>query len=150
MLIRPFQREMLSVQVARHLENELAQARAQACALVVLTGEGHRFDTPTGTTFSLLALSEDAEVDVTGASYPLEDTPLPYGVGLGVSNVTTGNATVGVRRGHMMGIRRDAGPDELGQRYRAAGLRVRERFENECPGTLAQRQSRAVRGERAA
>lgn len=45
-------------------------------------------DAPPGTVFSLLSLSNEARVSVSGARYPLSSFTLPFGVGQGVSNVT--------------------------------------------------------------
>ncbi|HEX7040151.1 MAG TPA: thiamine diphosphokinase [Trueperaceae bacterium] len=49
---------------------------------------------PPGTTVSLLALGGYAVVTATGLAYPVEDLRLPFGVGLGVSNVATGGRVV--------------------------------------------------------
>ncbi len=46
---------------------------------------------PAGTTVSLLALGGDAVVTATGLAYSVKDLRLPFGVGLGVSNVATGD-----------------------------------------------------------
>ena len=68
---------------------------------VVLAGEGLTLSAETGSSFSLLALGDGAEVDVSGARYPLRGATLPYGVGLGVSNEVTEAATVTVRQGEV-------------------------------------------------
>lgn len=62
---------------------------------------GARFDDeiPKGTVFSLLSVSERSRVDVAGADYPLVDTELPRGVGLGLSNVAHDRLVVDVREG---------------------------------------------------
>lgn len=63
-------------------------------------GDAQTLDAPSGTTFSLLSLKGDATVSARGARYPLDDDLLPFGVGLGVSNLTTERETVvSVRRG---------------------------------------------------
>src|SRR5690606_6487034 len=45
-----------------------------------------------GTTVSLLALSGDAVASATGLAYPVVGLRLPFGAGLGVSNVATGES----------------------------------------------------------
>lgn len=45
---------------------------------------------PAGTTVSLLALAGGAVVSASGLAYPVEGLRLPFGVGLGVSNVVVG------------------------------------------------------------
>lgn len=44
---------------------------------------------PRGTTVSLVALAGDAVVDASGLAYPVVGLRLPFGAGLGVSNVST-------------------------------------------------------------
>lgn len=44
---------------------------------------------PPGTVLSLLSLEGDAVVSVSGVRYPLDRAKLPFGTGLGVSNVAT-------------------------------------------------------------
>lgn len=68
---------------------------------VVLASEGLTLAAAAGSTFSLLALGDGAEVDVSGARFPLRGAPLPYGVGLGVSNAVTEAATITVRQGEV-------------------------------------------------
>ena len=46
----------------------------------------HTFDLAAGQLFSLLGLAEVSTVNVRGARFDLEHAPLPFGVGLGVSN----------------------------------------------------------------
>lgn len=57
---------------------------------VVTAGRRLRLAAPAGTTVSLLALAGDATVSTAGLRYPLERDPLPFGVGLGVSNELVG------------------------------------------------------------
>lgn len=64
----------------------------------LITGDEFERDLRPGTVFSLVAL-EDAVVTVTGADYPLQRAPLPLGVGLGVSNRSTGRTTALVHEG---------------------------------------------------
>jgi thiamine pyrophosphokinase len=54
---------------------------------------------PAGTRFSLLSLSGTSTVSVRGAYYPLKDHPLPFGVGHGISNISTGALEVRVKAG---------------------------------------------------
>jgi thiamine pyrophosphokinase len=68
---------------------------------LLVAGERLPLEVPSGTTFSLLALAGDAEVDVAGARYPLEGAALPYGVGLGISNVVLADTRVTVRIGEV-------------------------------------------------
>ena len=56
-------------------------------AVHVLSGSSERhFALPSGQLFSLLSLGETAQISLKGAQFPLEHHPLPFGVGLGVSN----------------------------------------------------------------
>lgn len=64
-----------------------------------VAGEALALEAAGGTVFSLLSLAGDAEVDVAGARYELRRAALPYGVGLGVSNVVTDGASLRVHRG---------------------------------------------------
>jgi thiamine pyrophosphokinase len=68
---------------------------------LLVAGDALPLEVPSGTTFSLLALAGDAEVDVASARYPLEAAQLPYGVGLGVSNVALSDTRVRVHRGEV-------------------------------------------------
>jgi thiamine pyrophosphokinase len=52
-------------------------------------GETLLLELPTGARFSLLSLCAPATVSLAGCRYPLERAPLPFGVGLGVSNEVT-------------------------------------------------------------
>jgi thiamine pyrophosphokinase len=65
---------------------------------------GDRFEgpLPEGTTFSLLAVGDEARVDVAGAAYELRDARLPRGVGLGLSNRAEGGPEVRVRAGTVL------------------------------------------------
>jgi thiamine pyrophosphokinase len=65
---------------------------------------GDRFEgpLPEGTTFSLLAVSDEARVDVAGAAYELAGARLPRGLGLGLSNRAAGGPTVRVRAGTVL------------------------------------------------
>lgn len=54
---------------------------------VVAAGSECTASTTPGSTVSLLALGEGARVTFSGVEYALGDAPLPYGTGLGVSNI---------------------------------------------------------------
>lgn len=56
-------------------------------------GDALTLDVPAGLTFSVLSL-ETSELSLKGPSYPLTHAELPFGVGLGVSNETTGEPLV--------------------------------------------------------
>lgn len=58
--------------------------------IVVAPGVSLQAATRVGATVSLLALGDGAVVSFSGVEYPLERAPLPYGTGLGVSNVALG------------------------------------------------------------
>lgn len=57
---------------------------------------------PSGTTFSLIAVTDRAQVDVAGAAYALDATWLPRGVGRGVSNTVVDDLRVHVRVGTVL------------------------------------------------
>lgn len=59
--------------------------------LVVAPGDSVEAATRPGATVSLLALGNGAVVSFSGVEYPLERAPLPFGTGLGVSNVALGD-----------------------------------------------------------
>lgn len=52
------------------------------------TGDTLRLELPPGTPFSVLSLEPVSVVSLEGASYPLSEARLEFGVGLGVSNET--------------------------------------------------------------
>jgi len=68
-------------------------------ARLLVAGDEAILDLPTGTLFSLLSLRGDARIDLRGVRFPLEDAPLPYGVGLGLSNRARDGAAVSVQAG---------------------------------------------------
>jgi len=53
-------------------------------------GDVAEIDLPGGTVLSLLALDAQAVVSASGVAFPLAATPLPFGVGLGISNTALG------------------------------------------------------------
>ena len=53
------------------------------------TGDVLTLNVQAGLTFSVLSLSPVSQLSLVGASYPLTQADLPFGVGLGVSNETT-------------------------------------------------------------
>ena len=53
------------------------------------TGDVLTLNVQAGLTFSVLSLSPVSRLSLVGASYPLTQTDLSFGVGLGVSNETT-------------------------------------------------------------
>ena len=55
----------------------------------IIAGEEMEFDASLATTFSLLSLEKVSKVSVLNAKYPLENFPLSFGFGLGVSNEVT-------------------------------------------------------------
>ncbi len=59
-----------------------------SAAYPLCAGDTLTLHLPAGLTFSVLSL-EASRLSLTGASYPLTDADLPFGVGLGVSNETT-------------------------------------------------------------
>jgi len=54
---------------------------------------------PAGTRFSLLSLSGKSTVSIRGAYYPMENHLLPFGVGQGISNMSTDSLEVHVKKG---------------------------------------------------
>ncbi len=70
----------------------LVQRVARAEVRLVAAGDRADAATQPGATVSLLALGEGAVVSFSGVEYPLERAPLPYGTGLGVSNVALGTS----------------------------------------------------------
>lgn len=60
-----------------------------AAAYPLQTGDTLTLNVPAGVSFSVLSL-EPSQLSLEGASYPLTHAALPFGVGLGVSNETTG------------------------------------------------------------
>ena len=61
-------------------------------------------DAATGTTFSVVSLDQDVVVTISGARYVVERVRLPFGVGLGVSNVVDEDATVICHQGLLVAI----------------------------------------------
>lgn len=59
---------------------------------LIAAGGSTEAATRPGATVSLLALGEGAVVSFSGVEYPLKGAPLPYGTGLGVSNVALGTS----------------------------------------------------------
>lgn len=81
---------------------------------LVAAGSTHEATAPTGATLSLLALAADAEVTFTGVEYPLERASLPFGSGLGVSNVATSPVqSLSVHRGVVALLLRRQEPPQL-------------------------------------
>lgn len=80
----------------------------------LVAGDALAPDLPPGTRFSLLSLEGTAVVTVGGAEYPLDRAELPFGVGLGISNWSTGGTRVRVERGLVVLIVewREDGPEE--------------------------------------
>ena len=60
-----------------------------SAAYPLYAGDVLTLDVPAGITFSVLSL-EASRLSLAGSSYPLTHAELPFGVGLGVSNETTG------------------------------------------------------------
>lgn len=58
-------------------------------AWVLAGGATHALDVPVGTTVSVIALVGDAVVSGKGLAYRLDDLHVPFGTGLGVSNLVT-------------------------------------------------------------
>ncbi|MEZ4607204.1 MAG: thiamine diphosphokinase [Deinococcales bacterium] len=56
------------------------------------------------TILSLLSLSESSDVSLTGTHYPLNHAILPFGVGLGVSNVIDKEALLNLHQGQLLVI----------------------------------------------
>lgn len=63
-----------------------------------------RLDAEPGTTFSVVSLDDEVVVSIAGARYGVERLELPFGVGLGVSNVVDRDATVTCHRGLLIAI----------------------------------------------
>ena len=63
-----------------------------------------RLDAAPGTTFSVVSLDADVVVSIGGARYGVENVRLPFGVGLGVSNVVDDEATVTCHAGLLVAI----------------------------------------------
>lgn len=61
-------------------------------AHVVIAGHNLSLTLPAGTTVSQIALEQETEVTIQGVTYPLEEQPLPFGSGLGVSNQAAGSS----------------------------------------------------------
>lgn len=57
-------------------------------AYPLLTGDALSLTLPTGTPFSMLSLESVSVISLEGASYPLAEARLEFGVGFGVSNET--------------------------------------------------------------
>lgn len=89
---------------ARYAEQGLRIALLDADHDAIPLTDGDLYDTPLpdGTSFSLLAMSREVRVDVSGAAYPLTDASLPRGVGRGLSNEARGGPTVHVRAGTLL------------------------------------------------
>ena len=60
-----------------------------SAAYPLQTGDVLKLDVPAGLNFSVLSLTA-SQLSLAGSSYPLTYATLPFGVGLGVSNKTTG------------------------------------------------------------
>ena len=60
-----------------------------SAAYPLRTGNVLELNVQAGLTFSVLSLSPVSRLSLVGSSYPLTQTELPFGVGLGVSNETT-------------------------------------------------------------
>lgn len=89
---------------ARYAEQGVSVALLDGIHDAYPLAAGDRFEAalPDGTTFSLLAVSDAARVDVAGAAYELDDARLPRGVGLGLSNRAAGGPDVRVRSGTVL------------------------------------------------
>ena len=70
-----------------------------ADALPLAQGDAVGLGAVSGTTFSVVALDDRAEVSIRGARYPLDRERLPFGVGRGMSNVAAEGSTVTCHRG---------------------------------------------------
>lgn len=55
----------------------------------IIAEEELKLSIPLTTTFSLLSMEQTSRLSVTNAKYPLNNFPLEFGVGLGVSNYVT-------------------------------------------------------------
>ncbi len=62
-------------------------------------GDSLELPVPPGSTFSALALEPGCRVDLSGSLYELTGAELPFGSGLGISNVTGSATTVRVHSG---------------------------------------------------
>lgn len=82
-----------------------------ADAYPLSSGESVRPTAPRGTTFSVVSLDDRVTVSVRGARYPADRTRLPFGVGLGVSNVTDADPEITCHDGLLVVIV-ERNPDE--------------------------------------
>lgn len=93
-------------QVQQGLRVQFHSGKRQA--FVLAEGQQLTLTVETGRTFSLLSLLTSARVSVSGAKYPLDRAVLEFGVGLGVSNVTTQKTIVTVHHGLVAIIAEDS------------------------------------------
>ena len=73
-----------------HEQHPVALHSGHSAAYPLGGGDALTLTLPEGTTFSVLSLAPVSVLSLAGSSYPLVRAELPFGVGLGVSNRTTG------------------------------------------------------------
>lgn len=96
--------QLLAARIRRQAGVRVCLAGAGAIAWPLAAGDSLDLPVSTGSTFSLLALEPGCRVSVTGARYPLAGAELPFGSGLGVSNVSSGSSRVSVESGLIMAM----------------------------------------------
>ena len=98
---------LLAARLRQEQQLRVCLAGAGTLAWPLAAGDRLFLPCPAGATFSLLALSTGCRVSVSGARYPLAGADLPFGSGLGVSNISTGETTVQTERGLLVAMVND-------------------------------------------
>jgi len=93
---------LLAVRWQQQGRLSLSLAGAGTIAWPLTTGELLRLPAAPGTVFSVVAAEAGCRVSIHGARYPLHSDELPFGTGLGISNVVETSAQVSVERGSVL------------------------------------------------
>jgi thiamine pyrophosphokinase len=105
-----FDQSLAALFIAMRLRERLEVSLHSGWSAVytLLAGETLTLELPKGQRFSVLSL-EPARLSLAGASYPLTRAPLPFGVGLGVSNeVAASPLSVTLHAGRVFVVLEDA------------------------------------------
>jgi thiamine pyrophosphokinase len=97
-----FDQSLASLFIATRFRREgiIMSLHGEQDIYLLLAPESKRYILPEGQRFSLLSLSNKSVITLTNAAYPLNEFPLEYGVGLGISNeVKASPLTVNLHEG---------------------------------------------------
>ena len=88
---------LAAIFIAARLKSEgiaVSLHSAKQDVYLIIAQEEMKLDIPLATTFSLLSLEKASKVTILNAKYPLNNFPLSFGVGLGVSNKVTSSPLI--------------------------------------------------------